>query len=254
MRGLLIVLVLCALPAEAQPPATQPRPAQQTRPADWSGAGIDSALPIATCTGCVELITPLAGANDNNGTTNLADTAIFQFTYPTPGVDFTNGVVTWKVMALQNNDGFFVNTFAQNGPPDGYVGVYPTYMALTAANFPPNTWVNIVLNIGAYRGTVTADAGVDAGGATVADAGDAGDAGGPLDPGNAFAKERVQALGIQLGTTATFTGSGVAHLAIDSVTITGVPGQTGYTFDTTTEGLTANTYQLPPGTPAPVHH
>ena len=216
------------------------------------GAGPD-VTPIATCTGCVELITPVTGPNDNGSTTNLADQAIFQFSFPTPGVDFTNGVVTWRVMALGNNDNYFLNTFAQNGPPDGYNGVYPTYTALSATNFPANTWVNVVLNLAAYRGTVGADAGTDAGSVVVDAGADAGDAGAPLDPGT-FIKERVQAIGIQLGVTPAFTGSAVVHLAIDSVTITGVPGQTGFNFDTTAEGLAANTYQLPPGTPAPVHH
>lgn len=216
------------------------------------GAGPD-VTPIATCTGCVELITPVTGPNDNGGATNLADQAIFQFSFPAPGVDFTNGVVTWKVMALANNDNYFLNTFAQNGAPS-YSGVYPTYMALSAANFPPNTWVNVVLNLAAYRGGLTSDAGADAGGVAAVDAGaDAGDAGAPLDPGT-FVKEQVQALGIQIGVSQAFTGSAVVHLAIDSVTITGVPGQAGFTFDTTADGLAANTYQLPPGTPAPVHH
>src|SRR5262245_13539378 len=36
------------------------------------GTGPDL-TPIATCTGCVELIAPVTGPNDNGGTTNLND-------------------------------------------------------------------------------------------------------------------------------------------------------------------------------------
>jgi hypothetical protein len=205
----------------------------------------------ATCTGCVELITPVSGANS---ATNLADQAIFQIAFPTPGVDFTNGVITWKIMPLQNNDNLFVNTFAQNGPPDGYTGVYPTYRALSVANFPAGQWTDVVLDISAYRGSPS-DAGTDAAPppVVVADAGDAG-AAGPLDP-NGFIKERVQFIGIQVGTAAAYAGPATTvRVAVDSVTIAGVPGQTGFTFDTTNEGLASNSYELPPGTPAPVHH
>lgn len=213
------------------------------------GAGPDVTAQ-ATCTGCVELITPVSGANS---ATNLADQAIFQISFPTPGVDFSNGVITWKIMPLQNNDNLFINTFAQNGPPDAYSGVYPTYRALSVANFPAGQWTDVVLDISAYRGTAGADAGADAAPpVVVADAGDAGVAG-PLDPG-AFIKERVQFIGIQVGAGAAFTGSTTVRVAVDSVTITGVTGQPGFTFDTTNQGLAQNSYELPPGTPAPVHH
>lgn len=212
------------------------------------GAGPD-VTPQATCTGCVELISPVTGPNN---ATNLADQAIFQFSYPAPGVDFSNAVITWRVMPVANNDNLFLNTFAQNGAP-GFAGVYPTYLPLSTANFPAGQWRDVVLDLSAYRGTVTPDAGADAGEPpVVADAGDAGPAG-PLDPGN-FAKEFVQAIGIQIGAGAALTGSATVRVAVDSVTITGVPSQPGYTFDANAQGLATNPFELPPGTPQPVFH
>lgn len=219
-------------------------------------AGSGGSPSLATCTGCIEIAVPVSGGNS---TANLADQAIFQFTLPA-ATDFSNAVITWKVMALENNDNFFVGAFAQNGPPlhPNYDGVYPgtppARQNLTAAAFPPNAWTNVVLDLSAYRAAVTAaDAGADAAPpVVVADAGDAGAAAG-LDPG-LYDKSVTLFYGLQVGNNAAFTGAGTIHIAIDSVTITGVPGVTDKTFTTGVDALGLNTYQLPPGTLAPVHH
>jgi hypothetical protein len=214
--------------------------------------GVGGAAPaLATCTGCVELIVPLSGANDGNTGPNLADQVGYQFNFAAPGIDMTNGVITWRVQAVQNNANFFVNAYAQNGDNVDntldYASVYPAFTALTAANFPPGQWRDLVVDLAAYAAFVPADAG-----APVPSA-DAGDAAAPLDPGN-FNKAAVESIGIQVGSTPTFTGSAVLHIAIDSVTIAGVPGQVDRTFTAGAEGLALNMYQVPPGTQAPVFH
>ncbi|HKO89815.1 MAG TPA: hypothetical protein VJU61_01610, partial [Polyangiaceae bacterium] len=223
-------------------------------------AGSGGNTSLATCTGCVEIAVPVNGGNTP---ANLADQAIFQFNLPA-ATDFSNAVITWKVMALENNDNFFVGTFAQNGPPlhPGYDGIYPgtapARQNLTAAAFPPNVWTNVVLDVSAYRAAVNAaDAGADAAPpVVVADAGDAGDAGGgstELDPG-LYDKSVTLFFGLQVGSNAAFTGTGTVHIAIDSVTLTGVPGVADKLFTTGVDGLGLNAYEAPPGTLAPVHH
>lgn len=218
------------------------------------GAGGAGGAPaaLATCTGCIELIVPLAGANDGNTGPNLADQVGYQFSFPAPGVDMSDAVITWRVQAVQNNANIFLNAYAQNGDNVDntldYANVYPAFITLSAANFPPGEWRNLVVDLAGYAAYVAADAGTP----PPAPA-DAGDAGGPLDPG-LFNKAAVESIGIQVGTTPAFTGTAVAHVAIDSVTISGVPGNTGYTFDTTAQGLGINMYQVPPGTQAPVPH
>jgi hypothetical protein len=199
----------------------------------------------------VELIVPVTGGN---APANLQDQVGYQFTI-TPPANGAVGVVTWRVMALENNANMFVNVYAQNGAP-GFGGVFPRFTALSAANFPPNTWVDIELDLSEYAFLAGADAGVlpevDAG-VVAADAGDAGVAPNSLDPGT-FDKTAVAALGIQLGTTEAFTGSGVARLAIDSVTISGIPGQVTKEFTTSADGLAINMFEVPTGTQDPIFH
>jgi hypothetical protein len=200
---------------------------------------------LATCTGCVELIVPVTGPNDNGGTTNLNDQVGYQFTFPAPGVDFSDGVVTWRIAAVEPNANYFINLYAQNGAP-GYAGIFPVYTALAPAQFAANAFVDVTLDISGYA-SIAGDAG------TEPPAADAGDAGGPLDPGN-FNKAAVEAIGIQVGASGALTGSAIVRVAVDSVTITGVPGQANRTFTAGAEGLAINMFQVPTGTQAPVHH
>jgi hypothetical protein len=211
-----------------------------------AGGGGGAAPALATCTGCVELIVPVTGPNDNGGTTNLNDQVGYQITFPAPGVDFSDGVVTWRIAAVEPNANFFINLYAQNGAP-GYAGIFPVYTALAPAQFAANTFVDVTLDISAYA-SIAGDAGTEP-----PPAADAGDAGGPIDPGN-FNKAAVEAIGIQVGATGALTGNAIVRVAVDSINITGVTGQANRTFTTTAEGLAINMYQVPTGTQAPVVH
>ena len=212
------------------------------------GSGGATALtPLADCTGCVELIVPVNGGNSD---ANMADQVGYQIAFtPPPGIDMSNAVITWRVQAVENNDNFFLNLYAQMGAP-GYAGQYEPYTALTAAAMPAGEFRNIVLDLSTIAPLGGAPAG-DAG--TPADAGDAG--GGALRaPQNAaFNKAQIESIGIQVGTSAAFTGAGVVRVAVDSITIAGVPGQAERTFTTGAEGLAINAYQIPPGTLPPQH-
>jgi hypothetical protein len=213
--------------------------------------GMPPALgPLATCTGCAELIVPVSGANSAE---NMADQVGYQIGFaPPPGLDMSNARITWRVQAVENNDNFFLNLYAQMGAP-GYAGQYEPYTSLSAASMPAGTFRDITLDLSTILplGGVAGDAG-----AATGDAGDAGDGGGGAlrAPQNAaFNKAQIESIGIQVGTTAMFTGTGVVRVAIDSITITGVAGQEAVrTFTTGIEGLGINMYQVPPGTLAPV--
>jgi hypothetical protein len=208
-----------------------------------AGGGGGAPAALATCTGCVELIVPV---NGGNSAANLADQVGFQFGFAAPGVDFSDGVVTWRIAAVEPNANYFINLYAQNGMAAAYENVYPVYTILDATAFPANQFRDVVLDLSAYA-ALAGDAGAPE------PAVDAGDAGGPLDP-QGFDKSAVESLGIQVGVTAAFTGTGVVRVAVDSVTIAGVPGQANRTFDTTAENLAINQFEVPPGTPAPVPH
>jgi hypothetical protein len=203
----------------------------------------------ATCTGCVELVVPVNGGNSAE---NMADQVGYQIAFtPPPGVDMSNAVITWRLQAVENNDNFFLNLYAQMGAP-GYAGQYEPYTALTAAAMPAGTFRDIVLDLSTIAPLGGAPAG-DAGPAV--DAGDAGGGGAPRAPQNAaFNKAQIESIGIQLGTSAAFTGTGVVRVAVDSITIAGVPGQADRTFTAGAEGLAINMYQVPPGTLAPIVH
>jgi hypothetical protein len=207
-------------------------------------AGAGGNGPVAACTGCVEIDIPFSAAAQN---------ALYQINYPAPGLDFSNAVITWSIQVLTPSATFSVHPQVQNGAFNNYQGYFagPT-TPLTAANFPPGVWTNVVLDLSTVPGVGEggADAGADAGdaGIVVVDV-DAGDAAPPAE----FDKTRVEALQLQiLGSAA-----GDATVLIDSVTITGVTGTTGATFTAGLEGLTLNNYAgspTPPGTPAPVPH
>lgn len=216
--------------------------------------------PLATCTGCVELIAPLTGPNDNDVTTTLADQIGYQFAYATPA-DFSNAIVTWTVAAVAPNVNTFVQLYAQNGAPN-YEGAYLSFN-LDPAQFPANQFREIVLDLAAVA-AAPGDAGApDAGEppvVVVPDAGaDAGDDAGAA-PATAptiigvFDKSRISQLGITIGVGNAFTGSTVLRVAIDEVSIAGVAGETPHTFTAGAEGLALNNFQNLTGMQAPVHH
>jgi hypothetical protein len=213
--------------------------------------------PLATCTGCVELIVPAVGPNDgdSSGTAvNQADQAIFQFNLAAP-VDFSNAVLTWRVAAVQPNANHNIQLFVQNGMAQNFAGAYFNF-ALDPVAFPANTFRELSIDISAIA-AAAGDAGaplppvvVDAG----ADAGDAGVAAGPT-PGitAGFDKSLVSAFGVIVGVSTTQQGAAVVRVALDSVTVAGVAGQ-DHTFNAGAEGFVLNTYQAPPGTPPVAFH
>lgn len=217
--------------------------------------------PLATCTGCVELIASLTGPNDNAVDTTLADQIGYQFVYATP-TDFSNAVVTWTVAAVAPDVNTFVQLYAQNGAALGYAGAYLSF-SLDPALFPANQFRDIVIDIAALP-AAPGDAGVpDAGEPPVVvatpDAGaDAGDAGGPAAPAptviGTFDKSQIEQLGITIGVGDTFTGSTVLRVAVDEVEVAGVAGETPRTFTTGVDGLALNNFQNLVGVQAPIHH
>ena len=69
-----------------------------------------------------------------------------------------------------------------------------------------------------------------------------------------FDKSQIIQLGLFVGVNEAFTGNATVRVAVDQVTVTGVPGQADRTFTTGVDGLVINQYNVPPGTPAPVFH
>jgi hypothetical protein len=222
------------------------------------GSGITppDVSPQATCTGCVELITPVVGPRSPE---NVADEASYIFALGAP-VDFSDAVITWRIAAVQPNANYTVVLFAQNGQPLNFAGAY-SETTLDPAAFPANQFRDIALDL-----TSVAPAPGDAG---VPDAGDLGgeegdsnvDAGdGGAQPANpptiidAFDKSQITQIGLFVGVNEAFAGSATVRVAVDQVTVTGVPGQPDRTFTAGTENLGINPYNIPPGTPAPVHH
>jgi len=215
--------------------------------------------PLATCTGCVELIAPVVGPRSAD---NVADEASYIFSLGAP-VDFSQAQITWRIAAVQPNANYAVVIFAQNGQDLGYAGAYAE-TALDPAAFPASQFRDVTLDLTGVA-PAPGDAGVpDAG--EVVDAGsaggvdvDAGDAGGqPVRPPpnviGTFDKSQIIQLGIFVGVNEAFSGSATVRVAVDQVTIAGVPGQLDRTFTTGTETLAINQYNIPPGTPPPVHH
>jgi hypothetical protein len=210
------------------------------------GSGGVASVP-ANCVGCVELEVPFTAA---------AQAALYQIVYPAPGLDFSNATITWSVQLLAGGDpNLFVKLQIQNGVALGYAGYYGApALPLTAAAFAPGQWVNVVLNTATIPAVAGAagDAGAPDGGA---DAGDAGVVAPPV--AGVFDKSKVEQLQFQLGSNATFTGTQNLAVEVDSVTITGVTGTTGATFNGGVEGLALNNYggsPTPVGTPAVAAH
>lgn len=210
-----------------------------------AGPGPDLA-PRGTCTGCVEIIVPVTGPNDGSPLVpvNVNDQASYIFTVAAPGADFSNGVATFRIQALETNANLNVSPFAQNGAPS-YPGVYPAGLTFSATDLPLGQWVDLELNLAQYAPV----AGAGDAGPPPADAGDAG----ALLPNNGFDKSAVAQYGITVGASAALVGSAVVRLLVDSVTITG-SDQTSKTFDAGLEGFALNAYQVPAGTPTvPTH-
>lgn len=230
--------------------------------AGGSGGAPPDVAPLATCSGCVELIAPVVGPRSAD---NVADEASFIFALGGP-VDFSDGVITWRIAAVQPDPNNVVVLFAQNGQALNFAGVYAE-TALAPATFPANEFRDISLDLAAIA-PVPGDGGVPD--ASVPpppppppaelDAGaDAGDAAAPpvVAPPNVtdgFDKSQITQIGIFVGVNEAFIGNTTVRVAVDQVSITGVPGQADRTFTEDTEGLVINQYNVPPNTPAPIFH
>jgi hypothetical protein len=183
---------------------------------------------------------------------------VVQFQFPPPPAamppfDLSNvTAITWRLRALTNDPSFFVRVLVQNSPPeaaDYSLGAFGERALLTAAAFPPGSWVDVTLDLSPPG---AADAGVDGG------ADDAGvvDAGGPVaavDAGTlltAFDKSKVRVFALNVGSIAAATG--LVSVEVQSVTLTGSsPNFTNVDFSTGLNGLTANNYLALPGTQFP---
>jgi hypothetical protein len=213
--------------------------------------------PLATCTGCVELIAPVVGPRSAN---NVADEASYIFGLGAP-VDLSDAVITWRIAAVQPNAGYTVVLFAQNGQALNFAGAY-SEITLDPVAFPANQFREVALDLTAVA-AAPGDGGVpDAGepdaGDVVADV-DAGDAGQqPVIPVptviDAFDKSQIIQLGVFVGVNESFAGSATVRVAVDSVSVSGASGQPERTFTAGVDGLAINQYNVPPFTPAPVHH
>lgn len=224
--------------------------------AGGTGAPPPDVTPLATCTGCVELIAPVVGPRSAD---NVADEASYIFPLGAP-VDLSDAVITWRIAAVQPNANYTVVLFAQNGQALNFAGAYAE-TTLDPVAFPANEFREIGLDLASVA-AAPGDGGVpdagepDAGG--VGAAVDAGDAGGPVivPPTviDAFDKSQIIQLGVFVGVNEAFTGSATVRVAVDSVTVSGASGQPERTFTAGTDGLTINQYNVPPFTPLPVHH
>ncbi|HKO94933.1 MAG TPA: hypothetical protein VJU61_27455 [Polyangiaceae bacterium] len=222
--------------------------------AGGGSAGTSSGPP--PCTGCIEMVVPVSPL-----ATAAMQQAMFNFVFNAPGVDMSNGTITFRARSLTVGADLFVTAFAQNGAPD-YPGVYRPQMLLTEANGFSETnedaWVNIVLDLAntvPLGGTVAPPpvATTDAGGGD-AEAPPTG--GGTLDNGG-MDKSAVIQLGLQVGALATLAAPDTIDLLIDSVTFGGVddPQAADREFDdNTAQGFTLTNYMIPPGTTGPTPH
>src|SRR6187399_2359070 len=77
-----------------------------------AGAGGTPSGP-APCTGCIEMVVPVSPLSPA-----AMQQAMFNFVFTAPGVDMSNGTITFAVRSTTVNANLFVTAFAQNGPPD----------------------------------------------------------------------------------------------------------------------------------------
>jgi hypothetical protein len=215
-------------------------------------------IPTATCTGCVQLTVSNNSATPPTGATQNQAGYIFVAPATDPAFDISEvDTITWRIQALTTNASYFVQPFAQNGPPEDttYAGTFPASVALTPAAFPAGQFVDVVFDVGAIGAVAGLDAGADGGDASTGVPDpvvvvDAGDGGVPVLTG--YSKDFTRQLGINVGALAG-APLGWVSIQVDSVTVAG--GASNFTtksFNAGVEGLQLNNYQVPTGTVAPV--
>jgi hypothetical protein len=204
------------------------------------GGGGTVTFPPPPCTGCLEIDVPFDPAfRDANGAQNLA--AMYNFVFPTTGLDMSNATVTWSVSTLTPGADLYVTPYAQNGQDLNYAGVYRPETALTEANgfnASGSPFVDVVLDL-----ANTTPAGTAAGAVPPA-----------LDNGG-LDKSRIWQLGIRIGAQTTLATPTTVRLLIDEVTFTGVDSTNTMLrdrdFSDGAQELVVNTYMLPPGSVGP---
>jgi hypothetical protein len=208
------------------------------------------------CTGCIEMDVPLDPAfRDATGAQNLA--AMYNFVFPTTGLDMSNATVTWSIATLTPGADLFVTPYAQNAADLGYTGVYRPETALTEANgfnAAGSPFVDVVLDL-----ANTAPLGVAAGGAgTAQDAGGGATGGAVLLDSGGMDKSRVWQLGIRIGAQTTLAAPVTIRLLVDKVTFTGVDSSNtmlrNRDFSDGAQELMANTFMLPAGSTGPTKY
>jgi hypothetical protein len=212
-------------------------------------------VPMANCTQCVQLTTPIPAAPLD--TAGMRSQATYALSAPMTAApfDLTNvTTITWRVKALTPNANYYVQAFLQNRPPEdsSYKGDYTEApVPLTPATFTADAWVDVVVNVAAQPGP--AGSGADAGADGGADAGDAGPAA-PAGTLPAFDKSKTRYVGLYVGALAA-GHPGLASVEIDSVTVVGTSNLVTQTFDTNVGAMVIDTgYQSPPGAVAPAWH
>ena len=215
-----------------------------------SGSAVPVSFPPPGCTGCLEMdvvIDPAFHDTAVDGSPQYLST-LYNFVFPSTGLDMSNATVTWSVSTLTPGDQVYVTPFAQSGAP-AYAGVFRPQTVLSTANgfnTSGTPFVDIVLDL-----ANTAPAGVAA---TPAPA-DGGDAGPVLLDNGMMDKSAVYQMGIQVGALATLTEPTTIRLLVDKVTITGVDPSNAMLrtreFTMGAEDLVQNTYRVPAGSTPP---
>jgi hypothetical protein len=222
-----------------------------------SGGGTTTTFPAA-CTGCVEIVVQVAPNPPN-------DYISAQFVIrPATVVDLSTAVLTWKVRALTPAnvvppEQMYVQAFANNNAAAMFTGVFPPQVALTPANgfTDADTWVNVTLDFNRVGPTAPAGENTTP---PAADAGADGGGGGGTPPpaGGGFTvsqidKTQIFQVGLVVGSTVAVP-DGYVRVAIDELSVTGVDATVfaPRDFNMDAGGLTLNTFNVPPGTVAPV--
>lgn len=184
------------------------------------------------CTGCLELTVPVTGSGTNQAT-------LFQFNLDAAGEDFSTAVITFRVRALQLDNNFFVQAFAQ----DANFSFDSVFRSMNAGGGFANTddFVDLVYDLAAAPSVDVLFP--DAGGLD----------GGSPDPGD-FDKSTVRQFGVIVGAGTGYVGAATTvTVLLDSVTFDGI-ARPDVTFTASAEGFAVNTFSNPaPGSEA-THH
>jgi hypothetical protein len=240
-------LCSCSSAARGGAPSTAADDDGDNPPLDVAGAGgsgggsagSGGAAVEATCSGCVVLTVPIP-ATPVDPVYGSQATYVFQSVASAPPFDL-DGVsrITWRIRRLSGGPSYVVRPFLQMGPPEDleFVGAYADVTRLSDGAFRAGAWVDVVLQVAAIP----------------VSSGDAGLAEGTFEDiavQAGFDKSRVRGVGFAVGALPTAL-AGTASVELDAVIVDGVGNFATKVFVTSLEGLVLNSFELPPGTPAP---